>query len=230
MIKLITGAGFIAFTIAAFAFGRLAQSRIRHPLANATLIAILLIIAALLSTRTSYASYMQGGGVISWLLGPATVALGIPLALHAKPIKRDATAILLAVFAGAAVSAILGPAILMAGGGSHLLALSIAPKAVTTPIAMGIAERTGGVPALAAVLAIIGGVIVAAIVDPLLTALKIHDHRVFGLAAGVAGSGIGTAQAVLRHPQAGAYAALAIGLNAIITAILLPILYLLHWL
>ena len=90
---------------------------------------------------------------------------------------------------------------------------------------MAIAGRTGGIPALAAVFAITGGLVVAVIIQPLLKRLKLHDHRVFGLAAGVSGSGIAAAQAVERHPQAGAYAAVAIGLNSIVTAILLPVLY-----
>jgi putative effector of murein hydrolase len=222
-------AGFcVALTIAAFAIGKALNGRLRHPVANATLIAILLVIAVLMVSHRSYGFYMQGGGLIGWLLGPATVALGIPLARQMKTILRDALPIGVAVVIGAAVSAVLAPAILLAFGGSSALALSMAPKSVTTPIAMGIAARIGGVPALAAVFAIVGGVIVAVIIEPVLGRLKIQDHRVFGLAAGVSGSGIAAAQAVNRHPQAGAYAALAIGVNSIVTAILVPVLVALH--
>ena len=178
----------------------------------------------------NYATYLHGGGLIAWLLGPATVALGIPLARHRKAISQDAMAIGAAAFVGAMVSAIVAPLLIHALGGSSLLVLSIAPKSVTTPIAIAIAERTGGVPALAAVFAIIGGVIVAVIAEPILRRFGIQDHRTFGITAGVSGSGIGAAQAVDRHPQAGAYAALAVGLNSILTALLVPVLEALHWL
>jgi putative effector of murein hydrolase len=220
---------FIALSVVAFAAGKTLNRRLRHPAANATLIAIALVIVALLVSGQSYATYLHGGGLIAWLLGPATVALGIPLARHRKAIARDAKAVGIAVLVGAAISAIFTPFLMRVLGGSSLLALSIAPKSVTTPIAMAIAERTGGVPALAAVFAIIGGVIVAVLADPILRRLGIQDHRTFGITAGVAGSGIGAAQAVDRHPQAGAYAALAVGLNSILTAVLVPVFIDLHW-
>jgi putative effector of murein hydrolase len=221
---------YVALSIAAFAIGKLLNRRLRHPAANATLIAILIVIVVLLVSKQNYASYLQGGGAIAWLLGPATVALGIPLARHRKAISHDAMAIGAAVIVGAVVSAICAPLLIHALGGSSLLALSIAPKSVTTPIAMALAQRTGGVPALAAVFAIIGGVIVAVIAEPILRRFGIQDHRIFGITVGVSGSGIGAAQAVDRHPQAGAYAALAVGLNSILTALLLPVLVSLHWL
>jgi putative effector of murein hydrolase len=221
---------FVALSIIAFAIGKALNRRFRHPAANATLIAILIVIAVLMVSRQNYSAYLQGGGIIAWLLGPATVALGIPLARHRKAISQDAMAIGAATFAGAIISAIVAPLLIQLLGGSSLLALSMAPKSVTTPIAMAIAERTGGVPALAAVFAIIGGVIVAVIAEPILRRFGIQDHRTFGITAGVSGSGIGAAQAVDRHPQAGAYAALAVGLNSILTALLVPVLEALHWL
>jgi putative effector of murein hydrolase len=229
MDRLFLAAFYILLSIAAFAFGKALNRRLRHPAANTTLIAIAVVIGVLLLSHQNYATYMHGGGLIAWLLGPATVALGIPLARHAKTMVQDALPIGIAALAGAVSAAISAPLILRALGGSQLLALSMAPKAVTTPIAMQIAERIGGVPALAAVFAIIGGVIVAVIVEPVLARLGITDHRVFGLTAGVAGSGVGAAQAVSRNPQAGAYAALAVGVNAVLTAILVPIFGGWHW-
>ncbi|HVE21071.1 MAG TPA: LrgB family protein [Acidocella sp.] len=222
---------YIALSIAAFAFGKAVNRRARHPAANATLIAMLVVIAVLLLSHQNYAAYMRhGGGAIAWLLGPATVALGIPLARHAKTMARESWPIGAAIVAGAVSAAISAPLILSVLGGSKILALSMAPKAVTTPIAMQISAHIGGVPALAALFAIVGGIIVAIIAEPVLARLGITDHRVFGLTAGVAGSGIGAAQAVSRNPQAGAYAALAVGVNAIVTAILVPVFWSWHWL
>ena len=146
-----------------------------------------------------------------------------------KPWRRNSWPIGAAIVAGAVSAAISAPLILRLFGGSQVLALSMAPKSVTTPIAMQISARIGGVPALAAVFAIVGGIIVAVIAEPVLARLRITDHRVFGLTAGVAGSGVGAAQAVSRNPQAGAYAALAVGVNAIVTAILVPVFSSWHW-
>jgi putative effector of murein hydrolase len=230
MDRLFLAALYILLSIAAFVLGKAVYRRARHPAANATLIAMLVVIFVLLLSHRSYAAYMHhGGGVIAWLLAPATVALGIPLARHAKTMAQESWPIGAAVVAGAVSAAISAPLILRLLGGSQVLALSMAPKAVTTPIAMQISARIGGVPALAAVFAIVGGIIVAVIAEPVLTRLGITDHRVFGLTAGVAGSGIGAAQAVSRNPQAGAYAALAVGVNALVTAILVPIFWSWNW-
>ena len=230
MDRLLLAAFYILLSIAAFALGKAVNRRARHPAANATLIGMLVVIVVLLLSRQNYAAYMRhGGGLIAWLLGPATVALGIPLARHAKTMAQEAWPIGAALVAGAISAAVSAPLILRAFGGSQVLALSMAPKAVTTPIAMQISARIGGVPALAALFAIIGGIIVAMIAEPVLSRLGITDHRVFGLTSGVAGSGIGAAQAVSRNPQAGAYAALAVGMNAIVTAILVPVFWSWHW-
>jgi putative effector of murein hydrolase len=222
---------FIALTLAAYAGGRMLNRLTgRHPAANATLIAIAAVIGVLTCTRQSYAAYMQGGAIIAWLLAPATVALGVPLARNLSAIRRDAVPVILAVLAGGLVAAATAPLLLHLMGGAPALALSVAPKAVTTPIAMGIAARIGGVPTLAAIFAILGGVITAVLAKPVLGLLRIEDHRSFGLAAGVAGSGIAAAEAVGRHEQAGAYAALAVGLNAIATALIVPALAAVGWL
>jgi putative effector of murein hydrolase len=222
---------FMVLTLAAYAGGRMLNRLTgRHPAANATLIAITVVIAALACTRQSYQAYMQGGAAIAWLLAPATVALGIPLAGNLGPIRRDAVPVVAAVLAGALVAAAAAPLLLHLMGGASALGLSVAPKAVTTPIAMGIAARIGGVPTLAAIFAILGGVITAVLAKPVLGLLRIEDHRSFGLAAGVAGSGIAAAEAVGRHEQAGAYAALAVGLNAIATALIVPVMAAMGWL
>ena len=220
----------VLLTVGAFAFGRWVVGRTNgHPAANATLIAIVLVIAGLLATGRSYAAYIGGGGgAIAFLLGPATVALGIPLARNLASIRRDALPVIGGVLAGAVVAAVSAPLLVRVFGGSEALALSMAPKAVTTPIAMGVASQVGGVAVLAAVFAITGGVVVAVSAGPVMRLLRVEDHRVFGLAAGVAGSGIGAAQAIDRHPDAGAYAALAVGINSVVTAILVPLLVGLH--
>jgi putative effector of murein hydrolase len=117
-----------------------------HPLASPVLLAILLLSALLLLTGTPYAGYFQGAQYIHFLLGPATVALAVPMYSALGSIRRNAHAILPAVLAGAVTAA--GSAMLVARalGGSRQVVLSLAPKSVTTPIAMGVAEQIGGKP------------------------------------------------------------------------------------
>jgi putative effector of murein hydrolase len=109
-------------------------------------------------------------------------------------------------------------------GGGRVLALSMAPKAVTTPIAMAVAQETGGVPALTAALAIAGGIVAAVIGETVLRRLRVDDWRAHGLAAGIAGSGVAAAQVAPRNGIAAAFAALGVGLNGLLTAILVPAL------
>lgn len=220
--------GYAALTVLVFEAARGLGRKFPHPALNPTLIAIITLIGLLATFHIPYASYMHGGTPIASLLGPATVALGIPLARNIGPILRDSLPILVALLAGTAAATVTGPLILWALGGNQALQHAMMPKAATTPIAMAVAQEIGGLPALAAVFAIAGGVIVAICAKPLLGWMRITDHRAFGLATGVAGSGIGAAEAVARHPEAGAYAALGIGLSAIATALAVPVLVALH--
>jgi putative effector of murein hydrolase len=218
----------IAVTLAAYAIGQRVQRRCGGvPYASPVLIAILIVAALLLLTGTPYATYFNGAQIIHFLLGPATVALGVPLARNLHHVRRSLHGTAAALLAGSATSIISGMAIVWLLGGSRSVALSMAPKAVTTPIAMAVAQDIGGVPALTAAFAILGGIIAAIAGERLLTRLRVADWRSHGLAAGVAGSGIAAAQ-VARHGElAAAFAALGIGFNGLITALLAPIVVLL---
>lgn len=216
--------GFAAITVLVFEGSRLLARRFGHPILNPTFITILAIIGVLAVGRVPYSEYMRGGALIAWLLGPATVALGAPLARNLGTIARNGLPIIVSLCVGAATAAISGPLVLAAFGGSGALERAMAPKAATTPIAMAVAHEIGGTPSLAAIFAIAGGVTVAVAARPVMTWLGVEDSRAFGLAAGVAGSGIGAAEAVTQGPEAAAYAALGVGLTAITTALFVPIL------
>lgn len=219
--------GFAAITVLVFEAAHMLARRLDHPALNPTLVTILVMIGLLRLSHAGYPRYIESVAPIAWLLGPATVALGIPLARNLGAIVRDSLPILASLCAGAVTAAVTGPLVLAAFGGSHMLQRAMAPKAATTPIAMAVAHEIGATPALAAIFAIAGGVTVAIAVRPLLSWLGISDPRAFGLAAGVAGSGIGAAEAVRRDPEAAAYAALGVGLTAIATAVIVPLLA--HW-
>lgn len=215
----------LAATIGAYALGLWAQRACRGAAwANPVLIAIALVGLLVVLTGTPYARYFSGAQFINLLLGPATIALAVPLAKHFPLVRQNARGIGLALAAGSLTAILSGVGIVRLLGGSQGLALSMAPKSVTTPIAIAVSVNIGGLPALTAAMAILGGIIAAVVGQGLLHRLKITDWRVHGLAAGVAGSGIAAAQVASRDETGAAFAALGIGLNGLLTACLVPVL------
>jgi predicted murein hydrolase (TIGR00659 family) len=195
-----------------------------NPLLNPVLLAVAMLVAALYFTDTPYKTYFDGAQFVHFLLGPATVALAVPLYLQFDRLRRLALPLAGALLAGSltAIAAAVGVAWLL--GAADATLLSIAPKSVTAPIAMGIAEKIGGIPSLTAVMVIMTGVSGAMMAKYVLDALGISDHGVRGFAVGIAAHGIGTARAFQVSEQAGAFAGLGMGLNGLTTAILMPLL------
>lgn len=216
----------LTLTLAAYRAGYwLFERSGRSPFANPVLIAVALLAGFLVATDTSYRTYFEGAQFVHFLLGPATVALAVPLFRHWAEVRRSLAAIAVSLLVGSltAVATAVGIAHALGAGRDTLLAL--APKSATAPIAMGIAERLGGQPSLTAVLVILTGMVGAIAATALLNALRISDWRARGFAVGLASHGIGTARALAVHPVAGAFAGLAMGLNGIATALLLPLAY-----
>jgi predicted murein hydrolase (TIGR00659 family) len=199
--------------------------RLGHPpWANPVLLSVLLIAPVLWLTQTDYTTYFEGAQFVHFLLGPATVALALPLWDNRDTIRTSVAPIVLALLAGSVVAA--GSAILLADafGLPMEVLLSLAPKSTTAPVALGISEAIGGLPALTAVLVILTGIIGAVTVTPVMNLLRITDWRARGFAVGVAAHGIGTARAFQVNPVAGAYAGIAMALNALLTSLIVPIL------
>ncbi|WPL18923.1 Inner membrane protein YohK [Thiorhodovibrio winogradskyi] len=194
----------------------------RKALLNPVLLSILMLVTLLMATGTQYPTYFEGAQFIHFLLGPATVALAVPLYRHLDLIRRLWLPILIAIAAGALVAA--GSAMLIANwlGASRQTLMSLAPKSVTTPVAMGIAEKTGGLPSLTAVLVVLTGVLGAVIGPAVLALVRVRDDRARGLALGLSSHGIGTARALQISALAGAFAALAMGLMALTSSFILP--------
>jgi predicted murein hydrolase (TIGR00659 family) len=204
---------------AAFAIYRRSGS---HPLANPVLIAVTALVLVLTLTGTSYQTYFSGAQFVHFLLGPATVALAIPLYQQAKRVKAMLLPVVAGLLAGSLTAILSAVAVSRLLGASLPTQLSLAPKSVTTPIAMGIAERIGGIPSLTAVLVIFTGILGAVGARYVFDAMKLRDPAIRGFAIGVAAHGIGTARAFQVNEQSGAFAALAMGLNGALTALLLP--------
>ena len=194
-----------------------------HPLANPVLISVAILASLLLATGTPYQTYFDGAQFVHFLLGPATVALAIPLHAQWPRLKAMAGPLIVALVVGSLTAALSAWGIGALLGASRESLMSLAPKSVTTPIAMGVAERIGGLPSLTAVLVISTGIIGAVFGRSLYQRLHvIQDHAVRGFAIGIASHGIGTARAFQVSEQAGAFAALAMGLNGLLTAVSLP--------
>ncbi len=196
----------------------------RHPLANPVLIAVLVIAVVLWATETAYPVYFEGAKFVHFLLGPATVALAIPLYENRRIVLRAIAPMVLALVAGSVTAIVSAVTIAKLFGVPDTVLISLAPKSVTAPVGMGITEMLGGDPALTAILVIFTGVIGAITVTPLMNALRMKDWRARGFAVGLASHGIGTARAFQVNSLAGTFAGIAMGLNALVTAVLLPLM------
>jgi len=209
--------------LAYLAADRLSTALHRHPLANPMLMAVVLAAGVLFATGTPYRTYFEGAQFVHFLIGPATVALAVPLYRNRHTVLRALLPMMAALLAGSLAA--MGSALLIAkamGVPAPVLA-SLAPKSVTAGIAMGIAEGLGGDPALAAVLVILTGAIGALTVTPLMNAMGMTDMRARGFAAGLAAHGLGTARAFVVNPVAGTFAGIAMALNALLSALLAPV-------
>lgn len=197
----------------------------RRQICNPVLIAVVILATVLWLSDVNYQRYFEGAQFVHFLLGPATVALAIPLYNQFAQVRRSAVALGVSMVAGSvsAVLAAVGTGWVL--GASEQTLLSLAPKSITSPIAMGVAEQIGGLPSLTAVFVILTGIVGATLGGAALTLARVHDPRARGFGLGVAAHGIGTARAIQESEVAGAFAGLAIGLNGLATALLLPLVY-----
>jgi predicted murein hydrolase (TIGR00659 family) len=191
---------------------------------NPTVVSIIVLAALLLLTGTPYKAYFSGAQYIHFLLGPATVALAIPMFDNLPTIRRNFVAIIVSLSAGGVVAAASAMLIARALGAPHDVVISLGPKSVTTPIAMGIAQNLGGLPSLAAVFVMITAMVGTVCCGVVFKLCGVRDWRAKGLAAGTAAHGMGTSYMLTLNRTAGAFGGLAIGLNGIVTSIALPVL------
>lgn len=193
-------------------------------LVNPILLSVAAMVGLLLVTGTPYPVYFDGAKFVHFLIGPATVALAIPLYAQLERLKRMWLPLGVALLVGSTVAVASAVAIGRVLGASRESLLSLAPKSATLPIAMGVAEQIGGVPALAAMAVAVTGISGAIMARPLLNLLRIEDAAVRGFAVGIAAHAAGTARALQVGTVNGAFAALALALNGVATALLMPLL------
>jgi predicted murein hydrolase (TIGR00659 family) len=215
----------LTLTLVAYSLADVLAARFgRHPLVNAVAISAALLVAILLATDTPYETYFGGAQFVHFLLGPATVALAVPLYRNLARVRAALVPMMAALVAGSLVAIVTAVATAAMLGAPRDIVASLAPKSVTAPIAMSLAETIGGIPTLTAVLVILTGIFGATIVTPWLNLLRIRDPQARGFAAGLAAHGIGTARAFQVDPLAGTFAGIAMSLNGALTAMILPVL------
>jgi putative effector of murein hydrolase len=202
----------------------LAKAARRHPLVNPVAISIALIGVLLGLTGTDYQSYFNGAQFVHFLLGPATVALGIPIYANRALVVRNFWPMAAALVVGAIVAIVSAVLIAKTLGAPRTVLIALAPKSVTAGVAMAVTEALGGPAPLTGVLVIATGILGAVVVTPLMNALGVTDYAARGFAVGLASHGIGTARAFAVDPVAGVFAGLAMGLNAIVTPAVVPLL------
>lgn len=199
------------------------------PWANPVLWSVIVLAGGLLATGVDYPRYFAGAQFIHFLLGPAVVALAWPLWLRRAELRARFGRVLLAALLGGVAASASAVALGWAVGLPHDVLMSLAPKSVTAPVAMGIAEKIGGIPALSAVFAVLTGLVGALsgkyLFDLLRIATTPGGWAARGFALGTAAHGIGAARALHVNADAGAYAGLALGLQVVLAALLMPLVF-----
>lgn len=214
----------VLVTVVAYEAGRRLRERTGHPLAQPVLIALVVDAIAVKASGTSYDDFSSATSLISFFLGPATVALAIPLHRQTHRLRGLVLPMLAGIVAGAVVSVTSGILLVRLLGGGETLARTMGPKSTTTPVAIALSQRFDGIPALSAVFAILIGTLGAVIGPAVLDLLRIRERRARGLALGAVSHGVGTSRALHDDPVEGAFAGLSMGLSALATCLVMPLL------
>ncbi|MDH1109274.1 LrgB family protein [Pseudomonas otitidis] len=213
----------VGLTLAAYQLASALYERSRLMFLQPVLVSMALVIAVLVPLGIGYDEYRQSTTLLNLLLGPATVALAVPLFLNLKRIRQLFWPTLLTLALGGLVATAMGVGLAWAFGAEHMVLMTMAPKSVTSPIAMLVAEQIGGVAALAAVFVLITGVIGAMLGPEMLRRIGVHHPAAQGMALGITAHAVGTARALQEGEECGAFAALAMSLMGVATAVLLPL-------
>ena len=213
----------VALTVSMFLLAQRLHHRYPSPLTHPLLISSLGIILFLEGLEIDYSRYNQGGQLVSFLLGPDTVVLALPLYRRTEAIRGSLVVIVTSVGAGAVTAMMVAAAVVKVLGGGPRLVLSMIPKSVTTPIAVEISQIIGGEGALTGVFVVFTGILGAMFGPELLRACGVCNEKAIGLALGTASHGIGTGRAFQEGENIGAFSGLAMGLAGLITALLAPL-------
>lgn len=218
----------LGLTLAAYQLALTVYEKTRwallRPMLQPVLLSMLLVIGVLLACGLSYAEYQRSAQLLMILLGPATVALAVPLYVNLRRIRQLFWPTLLTLLIAGVLATALGMLLAWLFGAEQMILMTIAPKSVTTPIAMLVAEQIGGVAALAAVFVMLTGVLGAMCGPEVLRLIGVRHPAAVGMALGLTAHAVGTARALQEDEESGAFAALAMSLMGLTTAVFLPLL------
>jgi predicted murein hydrolase (TIGR00659 family) len=221
--------GWPAVTLLCYRISLAVHARSKHhPALSPVVVSAALVIGVLLATRTPHASYAEGVRPIHLLLGPATVALAVPVYRQASKLKGVVLAAAAAIVCGSLAAALTAMLVARGLGAGSSTVRSLAPKSVTTPIAIAVSASIGGNPSTTSVFVIVTGLIGALAVPGIFRLLRVEDRRARGIATGVAAHGIGTARAFTLGDVEGAFATLGMGFSGAFVPTVLP--WIVHWL
>lgn len=213
----------LAITLGAYQLALAAYEKTRWVFLQPVLVSMLVLICVLLGSGVSYGEYRKSTEILSILLGPATVALAVPLYLNLRRIRQLLWPVVITLLVGGTFATGLCVGLGWLLGADHMILMTLAPKSVTSPIAMLVAEQIGGVAALAAVFVLITGVLGAIFGPGLLSLIKVEHPAARGMALGLAAHAVGTAVALQEGEECGAFAALGMSLMGVATALFLPL-------
>jgi predicted murein hydrolase (TIGR00659 family) len=213
----------VGITLAVYQLALAAYERTRWVFLQPVLVSMAVLIGILLVAGLTYEEYRESTFLLSVLLGPTTVALAVPLFLNLRRIRQLFWPTLITLLVAGTFATVLGVALAWAFGAERMMLMTMAPKSVTSPIAMLVAEQIGGVAALAAVFVLITGVLGAMCGPELLRRIGVHHPAAQGLALGITAHAVGTARALQEGEESGAFAALAMSLMGMLTAVALPL-------
>lgn len=214
----------VGITLAAYQLALAAYEKTRWVFLQPVLVSMLAVIGVLLFCGLSYAEYQSSAQLLIILLGPATVALAVPLFVNLRRIRQLFWPIMLTLLIGGVFATLLGVLLAWLFGAEQMILMTIAPKSVTSPIAMLVAEQIGGVAALAAVFVLITGVLGGMCGPELLRLIGVRHPAAVGMALGMTAHAVGTARALQEDEESGAFAALAMSLMGMSTAVFLPLM------
>ena len=214
----------LILTLTAYQAGVLLYEKFgRNPLANPVAIAVLIVAISITVIDMPYPKYFEGAQFVHFLLGTATVSLAVPIYKGFSALSGRMLPLLAALLGGGVTSVASAVFLARLLGADSAIVGGFYAKSVTAPIAMGVAERIGTSPTLTAVFAVSTGILGAVLGRFVFDIVGVREWWQRGFAIGVAAHGIGTSRAFSVHPEAGAYASLAMGLHGILGALLIPV-------
>jgi len=209
----------VGFIVGLWIYNRSGKVSLLHPL----LIATPLIYLTLNLIELDFNLYYQGNGLLNWLLGPATVALAVPLSQQLRQLPALFKPLSIALLLGGLFATLIALVMVKLFGLNDTILLSLAPKSVTSPIALGLVEQLGGITGLLAVATMVTGLAGIVVAKTVFQLTGVVDERWQGFILGVTAHAIGTAKAFETSPRCGAFATLGMGLNGIWTSLFLPV-------